>query len=128
MQGTGKTVDGKYIRLDNKPGGWEKNLKGSPVRLANPSAAVFKYAKGVHGKYDDLKENYSIAIDKNVIPKKAEVDIDGLGERVADDSGGAIDLYHIDNFLGSGKTVVKAWLKGGINGTQRRVKYIGIIK
>ncbi|MEW6759589.1 MAG: 3D domain-containing protein [Pseudomonadota bacterium] len=125
MQGTGKTVEGKYIRLDNKPGGWEKSLKGNPVRLANPSAAVFKYATGVHGKYDDLKENYSIAVDKNVIPKKAKVEIDGLGERVADDSGGAIDLYHIDNFLGSGKAVVKVWLKGGINGTHRRVKYIG---
>ena len=57
MQGTGKTAQGKYIRLDNKPGGWEKTAKGSPVRLANPSAAAFKYAIGIHGKYDDLKEN-----------------------------------------------------------------------
>ncbi|WP_296941972.1 3D domain-containing protein [uncultured Massilia sp.] len=125
MQGTGKTTQGRYVRLNNKPGGWQTNKKGSPERLANPSAAEFAYASGVHGKYDDLKENYSIAVDKAVIPKKAKVEIDGLGERVADDSGGAIDLYHIDNFLGSGKAVVKTWLKGGINGTKRRVKYLG---
>jgi 3D (Asp-Asp-Asp) domain-containing protein len=125
MQGTGKTTEGRYVRLNNKPGGWQTNKKGSPEHLANPSAAEFAYANGIHGKYDDLKENYSIAVDKAVIPKKAKVEIDGLGERVADDSGGAIDLYHIDNFLGSGKAVVKAWLKGGINGTKRRVKYLG---
>lgn len=128
MQGTGRTTEGKYIRLNNKPGGWQKNKKGSPERLANPSAAEFAYASGIHGSYDDLKENYSIAVDKVVIPKKAKVEIEGLGERVADDSGGAIDLYHIDNFLGSGKAVVKAWLKGGINGTKRRVKYLGANK
>lgn len=128
MQGTGRTTEGRFVRLNNKPGGWQKNKKGSPERLANPSAAEFAYAKGVHGKYDDLKENHSIAVDKAVIPKKAKVEIDGIGERVADDSGGAIDLYHIDNFLGSGKAVVKAWLKGGINGTKRRVKYLGLIK
>lgn len=128
MQGTGKTTEGKYVRLNNSPGGWQKNKKGSPERLANPSAAEFAYASGIHGKYDDLKENYSIAVDKAVIPKKAKVEIEGLGERVADDSGGAIDLYHIDNFLGTGKAVVKAWLKGGINGTKRRVKYLGASK
>ncbi|MFC0253485.1 3D domain-containing protein [Massilia consociata] len=128
MQGTGTTTEGKYIRLANKPGGWEKSPKGSPVRLANPSAAIFAYAKGIHGTYADLKENYSIAVDRKIIPKKARVEIDGLGERVADDSGGGIKLYHIDNFLGSGKAVVTAWLRGGINGTQRRVKYLGIAK
>lgn len=125
MQGTGKTTEGKYVRLNNKPGGWKKNKKGSPEWLENPSAAKFAYANGIHGSYDDLKENYSIAVDKNVIPKKAKVEIEGVGERVADDSGGAIDLYHIDNFLGTGKAVVKAWSKGGINGTKRQVKYIG---
>jgi len=128
MQGTGQTTERRYIRLNNNPGGWQKNKKGSPERLANPSATEFAYANGVHGKYDDLKENWSIAVDKVVIPKKAKVEIDGIGERVADDSGGAIDLYHIDNFLGSGKAVVKTWLKGGINGTKRRVKYLGIKK
>lgn len=128
MQGTGITTEGKYIRLVNKPGGWEKSPKGSPVRLANPSSAVFAYAKGILGTHDVVKEDYSIAVDRKIIPKKAKVEIDGLGERVADDSGGGIKLYHIDNFLGSGKAIVKAWLRGGINGTHRRVKYLGITK
>lgn len=128
MQGTGKTIEGKYVRLHNNPGGWQKNSKGSPERLANPASAEFSYANAIHGKYDDLKETCSIAVDKKIIPKKAKLEIEGLGERVADDSGGAIDLYHIDNFLGSGKSVVTAWLKGGINGTKRHVKYIGVVK
>jgi 3D (Asp-Asp-Asp) domain-containing protein len=128
MQGTGKTMQGKYIRLNNKPGGWQKNKKGSPERLENPSAAEFAYAKGIHGSYDDLEENSSIAVDKAVIPKKAKVEIEALGERVADDSGGAIKLYHIDNYLGAGREVVKTWLKGGANGTKRRVKFLGSSK
>jgi 3D (Asp-Asp-Asp) domain-containing protein len=128
MQGTGRTTDGRYVRLQNKPGGWQKNERGRPVRLENPSAAKFAYATGIHGHYDDLIEKFSIAVDKLVIPKKAKVQIEGLGDRVADDSGGSIKLYHIDNFLGAGKAVVKDWLKGGINGTERRVKYLGISK
>jgi 3D (Asp-Asp-Asp) domain-containing protein len=128
MQGTGKTTDGKYICLKNKPGGWQKNARGGLERLANPSAAKFAYVKGVHGRFDDLKENSSIAVDQTIIPKQARVEIQAVGERVADDTGGSIDLYHIDNFLGFGKAVVKAWLKGGVNGTERRVKYLGSSK
>jgi len=126
MQGTGKASDGRYIRLDNKPGIWHKNKKGNPDRLDNPSAAKFSYTDKFYGKYGIVKENHSIAIDNSVIPKKSKVSIEGLGERVADDSGGGIRLYHIDNFLGSGATVVKDWLKSGINHTQRAVKYLGV--
>lgn len=126
MQGTGKTGDGRFIRLNNKPGGWHKNAKGNPDRLENPSSAKFAYTDGFYGAYGIVKESRSIAVDKNVIPKRAKVAIEGLGERTADDSGGGIKLYHIDNFLGSGKSVVQAWLKGGINGTRRKVKYLGV--
>lgn len=125
MQGTGKASDGRYIRLDNRPGAWHKNNKGNPDRLSNPSAAKFSYTNNLYGKYGIVKENHSIAVDKSVIPKKSKVNIEALGERVADDSGGGIHLYHIDNFLGSGEAVVKAWLKGGINHTSRAVKYMG---
>ncbi|MFC0167558.1 3D domain-containing protein [Pseudoduganella danionis] len=45
--------------------------------------------------------------------------------RFADDTGSAIRTYHIDNFLGTGNDVVKAWMHGGVNGTRRQVKYIG---
>lgn len=125
MQGTGKATDGRYIRLENKPGSWHKNSKGNPDRLDNPSAAKFAYTDKFYGKYGIVTENHSIAVDKSIIPKKSKVNIEGLGVRVADDSGGGIRLYHIDNFLGSGKTVVNEWLKSGINHTQRAVKYLG---
>jgi 3D (Asp-Asp-Asp) domain-containing protein len=125
MQGTGKATTGQYIRLNNSPGGWKKNTKGHPERLENPSAAEFGYADTVQGKYGEVKENCSIAVDKTIIPPKAKVKIEGVGERSADDAGGAIKLYHIDNFLGAGKLVVKAWLSGGVNRTKRRVKYLG---
>jgi 3D (Asp-Asp-Asp) domain-containing protein len=126
MQGTGKGSDGRYIRLDNKPGSWHKNIKGNPDRLSNPSAAKFSYTDKFYGKYGIVEENHSIAVDKSIIPKKSKVSIEGLGERVADDSGGGIHSYHIDNFLGSGDSVVKTWLKSGINHTQRAVKYLGV--
>jgi 3D (Asp-Asp-Asp) domain-containing protein len=125
MQGTGIATDGKYIRITNKPT-WRNNSRGHPEWLEKPASAIFDYATGFHGKFGDITENHSIAVDIKIIPKKSKVEIDGVGLRVADDSGGAIKLYHIDNFLGSGKAVVKAWLKGGVNGTQRRVKYLGI--
>jgi len=124
MQGTGVTTDGKYIRIVNKPG-WRNNSRGHPEWLEKPSSAIFEYTDGFHGKMGDIIENHSIAVDIKIIPKKGKVEIDGVGKRVADDTGGAIKLYHIDNFLESGKAVVKAWLKGGVNGTKRRVKYLG---
>lgn len=124
MQGTGVATDGKYIRIVNKPG-WKNNSRGHPEWLEKPSSAIFEYTDGFHGKMGDIIENHSIAVDIKIIPKKGKVEIDGVGKRVADDTGGAIKLYHIDNFLGSGKAVVKAWLKGGVNGTKRRVKYLG---
>lgn len=127
MQGTGIATDGKYIRIVNKPG-WRKNSKGNPEKLEKPDSAIYAYATGFHGKFADIEENRSIAVDPRIIPKKGRVEIDGVGLRIAEDTGGAIKLYHIDNFLGSGKAVVKAWLKGGINGTKRRVKYLGVSK
>ena len=69
--------------------------------------------------YDD------IAVDTSIIPARAKVDIEGVGTRYADDKGSAIQTYHIDNFLGAGAAVVKAWMLGGVNGTRRQVKYLG---
>jgi 3D (Asp-Asp-Asp) domain-containing protein len=125
MQGTGIATNGKYIRIVNKPG-WKNNSKGNPERLEKPDSAIFAYATGFHGKFADITEDHSIAVDIKIIPKKSKLEIDGVGLRMADDTGGGIKLYHIDNFLGSGKAVVKAWLMGGVNGTNRRVKYLGV--
>jgi 3D (Asp-Asp-Asp) domain-containing protein len=77
------------------------------------------------GAFHEVKEEHSIAVDPYVIPKQAKVNIDGVGDRFADDRGSAIHAYHIDNFLGAGKKAVTAWPHGGVSGTQRRVKYLG---
>jgi 3D (Asp-Asp-Asp) domain-containing protein len=106
MQGTGIATDGKYIRIANKPG-WEKNSKGNPEKLEKPESAIFAYSTGFYGKFADITENNSIAVDVRIISKKAKVEIDGVGLRIADDTGGRIKMYHIGNFLGSGKAVVK---------------------
>lgn len=125
MQGTGIASNGKYVRLNNNPI-WKKNSRGNPERLEDPSSARFGYATGFHGKFADIIANHSIAIDPKIIPKKSRVEIDGIGMRVADDTGGGIRLYHIDNYLGTGRAVVKVWLASGMSGTNRRVRYLGV--
>lgn len=125
MQGTGLALNGRYIRLRHFGGGWHVNRRGHRDRANTPSAVSFQYADGVVGAYGAVSANRSIAVDPTVIPRHARVAIDGVGERVADDTGSAIRQYHIDNFLGAGAAVVHAWRQGGINGTQRAVRYIG---
>jgi len=125
MQGTDKATDGRYIRLQGMAGGWHHNAAGHPDHVNTQASVSFSYADGVMGAFGGVTENHSIAVDPHVIPKKGRVNIDSVGDRFADDRGSAIHEYHIDNFLGAGKTVVTVWLHGGINGTQRRVKYLG---
>jgi 3D (Asp-Asp-Asp) domain-containing protein len=125
MQGTGKDTNEKVITVIGMSSGWHHNARGNPDRVENPLAVTFRYTDGVHGAFGDVKENDSIAVDPSVIPKKAKVDIDGVGLRWARDKGGKIKGYHIDNFLGFGNDVVIEWLKGGVNGTHRRIKYLG---
>lgn len=125
MQGTGKDINGKLITIVRMASKWHHNARGNPDRVETPSGVTFMYTDGFHGAFGDVKEDDSIAVDPNVIPKRAKVHIDGLGIRWARDKGGKIKGYHIDNFLGFGKDVVKKWLKGGINGTHRRIKYLG---
>ncbi len=125
MQGTGKAADGRYIRLKSFEGGWHRNARGNRDYVNTQSSVSFAYADGVIGSFNPVSANHSIAVDPHVIPKKAKVNIEGVGDRWADDRGSAIITYHIDNFLGAGQAVVTAWLKGDVNGTQRRVKYLG---
>ncbi|MYN46205.1 hypothetical protein GTP23_14225 [Pseudoduganella sp. FT93W] len=125
MQGTGKSADGRYIALLQLVGGWHRNSRGAPDRVASQASTSFHYVDSAEGKYGSVTENHSIAVDITVIPPRAEVDISGLGRRFADDTGSAIRTYHLDNFLGAGDDVVKAWMHGGVNGTRRQVKYIG---
>jgi len=125
MQGTGKTTQGKYIRLDSFEGGWHRNARNNRDYVNTQSTVTFKYADGVIGSFNPVSVDHSIAVDPTVIPKKGKVNIEAVGDRYADDRGSAINGYHIDNFLGAGKAVVTAWTTGAVNGTQRRVKYLG---
>ncbi|MGK5024734.1 3D domain-containing protein [Janthinobacterium sp. RB2R34] len=108
MQGTGKDTDGRYIALTQLIGGWHRNARGAPDRVASQTGTSFRYVQSVEGKYGTVRENHSMAVDISVIPAHAKVDIDGVGTRYADDKGSAIRAYHIDNFLGAGAAVVKA--------------------
>lgn len=125
MQGTGKEIGGRYIRLGSMAGGWHLNGAGHRDHVNSQAGLTFSYADAIKGAFANVAENHSIAVDPRVIPRRARVNIEGIGERSADDRGSAIQNYHIDNFLGSGKAVVTAWLHGGINGTECRVKYLG---
>ena len=125
MQGTGKDTNDRYITLTQMTGGWHRNSRGAPDRVMTQNGASFRYVEGVVGKYGLVKEDHSIAVDANIIPPHAKVNIEGVGDRSADDKGSAIREYHIDNFLGAGAAVVTAWMRGGVNGTKRRVKYLG---
>jgi 3D (Asp-Asp-Asp) domain-containing protein len=51
----------------------------------------------------------TIAVDPSIIPMGANVNIDGVGDRTAQDTGGAINGYHIDNFVGFGRAAIQAW-------------------
>jgi len=124
MQGTGVDTNGRYIALLSMKGNWFLNSRGAPDHVSSKST-TFSYVTAQKGRFGLVKENHSIAVDPHVIPPRAKVEIEGLGVRFADDKGSKILSYHIDNFLGVGNAVVTAWLRGGINGTRRRVKYLG---
>ncbi|CAD6521179.1 hypothetical protein LMG28727_01585 [Paraburkholderia kirstenboschensis] len=125
MQGTGQALNGRYVRFVSMSTTWHLNSHGHRDHIQDPAQVTFAYTDSVQGAFGSVTENHSIAVDRNVIPPRAHVNIDGVGDRYADDRGSAIVGRHIDNFLGAGASVVQTWLHGGVNGTQRRVKYIG---
>ena len=128
MQGTGKASNGRYIRPTQVNSGWHRNNRGNRDYLDNPDGVAFAYTDSVQGAYGPVTENHSIAVDPNVIPKRAEVDIEMIGHRFADDTGSAIIGHHIDNFVGAGAAMQAAWESGSVNNTQRKVKFIGLLR
>lgn len=125
MQGTGKASNGRYVRPTQVNSTWHRNSRGNRDILANPDGVAFTYTDSVQGAYGPITENHSIAVDPSVIPKRAQVEIEALGRRFADDTGSAIIGNHIDNFVGAGVVVQSAWENGAVNNTQRKVKFIG---
>ena len=78
LQGSGKALDGTtYIHYDGN--GWY-SIIGCPQTKSG----------------DCADDGTTTAVDRSVIPAMAFIDIDTIGERVAQDTGGGIDGYHID--------------------------------
>jgi 3D (Asp-Asp-Asp) domain-containing protein len=125
MQGTGKASNGKLIGLKKLEGDWHRNAKGNRDYIEDHDDVTFQYLTGYGGKWKPVTVDHSIAVDPRKIPPLSKVNIEGVGDRYADDTGSMIVGYHIDNFLGAGKQVASDWLKGGINGTERKVKFLG---
>jgi 3D (Asp-Asp-Asp) domain-containing protein len=125
MQGTGMASNGRYMRPTRVNSGWHRNQRGNRDYLDNPDGVAFAYTNSVQGAYGPVTRDHSIAVDPTVIPKRAQVEIELVGNRFADDTGSAIIGHHIDNFVGAGAAVQSAWERGTVNNTRRRVKYIG---
>jgi 3D (Asp-Asp-Asp) domain-containing protein len=127
MQGTSMALNGQYIRPTRVASAWHRDIRGNRDYLEIDRVA-FAYANSVLGSYGPVTAHHSIAVDPIVIPKHAQVDIEMVGRRFADDTGCAIVGHHIDNFVGAGAPVQAAWERGPVNDTRRRVKYIRTVK
>lgn len=109
-QGTGYTLSGNYIQLRKNP----KTKKGYWKPVAWPHTA-----SGYRAKKD-----YTIAVDRWVIPMSSltghhiygEVSISGVGDRVAQDTGGKIGPNHIDLYYGPSEKDYDACLAWGNGG------------
>ena len=98
MQGAGRTRDGAYIQID-----W---MAGGP-RGANTCFRVVPFPTTASG--EPLQEGVTIAVDPDIIPLGSEVYIEGVGTRTAQDTGGGIQGYHIDLYVGAGQAASAGW-------------------
>jgi 3D (Asp-Asp-Asp) domain-containing protein len=112
MQGTGYTLGGNYIQKRKNP----NTKKWYWKRVACPHTASGYCAK----------KDYTIAVDRSIIPLSSlpgheiygEVSISGVGDRVAQDTGGGITGYHIDLYFGPSEDDYNACMNTwGINGS-----------
>jgi 3D (Asp-Asp-Asp) domain-containing protein len=82
FQGSGIASDGTTIH-------WEGNgryaIRNCPL-TASGACAV---------------DGTTVAIDPKIIPLRSKINVDGLGSRQAQDTGGRINNYHIDEYFGS---------------------------
>jgi 3D (Asp-Asp-Asp) domain-containing protein len=126
MEGTGRGLDGKYIQISNPQAmRWNPHYAG----VSNPDDAIFEYTDAPQGAFCNVVENVSIAVDPTVLPAHHRVYIAGsrdIGERRADDTGGAIRKFHFDHYVGAGKSAINAWEHAGGNITNAKVKYLGL--
>jgi 3D (Asp-Asp-Asp) domain-containing protein len=81
MQGSGRALNGDII-----------HYAGHQCYEILPCATTATGACAVEGT--------TIAVDPGVIPLRSSVNVATLGNRLAQDTGGGINGYHIDNFRG----------------------------
>lgn len=101
LNGSGKADSGKYLHY-------------------NSSTKQFSYYQPVTATGTTPTVGKTIAVDPYYIPrakpsgvwKRATVFINGIGNRVAEDGGGAIKGYRIDVYQGLGKAAMVGWKNG----------------
>ncbi|HEX3129213.1 MAG TPA: 3D domain-containing protein [Thermoanaerobaculia bacterium] len=108
LQGSGQDLNGNIITID-----WARS--GSPLNQNNVCFTTATCAVTASGAC--ATAGTTIAVDRAVIPMGASVSIQNVGNRVAQDTGGAIRGYHIDVFRGFGRASMQGW--GNFNGTVR---------
>ena len=99
LQGSGRDNNGNLIQIDYSQGNFGAGYATTYFHVVNSIQTASGRPLG----------NNSIAVDRNYIPLGTSVEIDGLGTRSADDTGGAINGYHIDYFNGFGRAVCHGW-------------------
>lgn len=111
LNGSGISDAGKYISYSSTTG---KYFYGEPTTAIGTRATV----------------GTTIAVDPYYIPrakvggvwKRATVDVDGLGLRVAEDGGSAITGYHIDVYMGTGQKALAGWSNKNREVTLKSIK------
>lgn len=81
MQGSGQALDGNIVHYS---GQGCFNIDSCPRTATSACATV----------------GTTIAVDRSVIPRGSTVTVDILGQRKAQDGGGSINGYHIDDYMG----------------------------
>ena len=81
MQGTGMALNARYVRFVSMTTVWHINSRGHRDHIQDPTQVTFAYTDSVQGAFGAVTENHSIAVDRNVIPPRAHVNIDGVGDR-----------------------------------------------
>jgi 3D (Asp-Asp-Asp) domain-containing protein len=108
LQGSGRDLNGNIITIDWANSGRPLN----PNNVCFTTAACAGTASGACAT-----EGTTVAVDPAVIPMGASVNIQNVGGRVAQDTGGRINGYHIDVFRGFGRAALQGW--GNFHGTVR---------
>lgn len=89
LQGSGQSTSGSIIHYD----GHGRYSLQSCALTATGACAV---------------DGQTIAVDPTVIPRRGTVAIDTVGSRTAQDTGGAITGYHIDEYYGARRSECRA--------------------